>query len=146
MLDSTRKLARLSIQILDWGWSAVTPVLVTQIVARAIAVVQVALGILVWTGHGDSLIPLHIAVGLLLVVDLWAAVTLGLRSGAPTGLATLALVWSVGMPVFGLVQTNILTGDIHLVVQLLHLVIGLAAVGLVEALARNTRRRDKVTA
>jgi hypothetical protein len=32
------------------------------------------------------------------------------------------------------------------VVQLLHLGIGLAAVGLVEALARNTRRRDKVTA
>jgi uncharacterized membrane protein YuzA (DUF378 family) len=120
-----------------------TSVLVTQIVARAIAVVQVALGILVWTGHGDSLIPVHVAVGLLLVVDLWAAVALGLRSGAPTGLAILALAWSVGMPVFGLVQANILTGDIHVVVQVLHLVIGLAAVGLVEALARS-RRRNKV--
>jgi hypothetical protein len=119
-------------------------VLVTQIVARAIAVVQVALGIVVWTGHGDSLIPVHIAVGLLLVVDLWAAVALGLRSGAPTGLAVLALVWSVGMPVFGLVQANILTGDVHVVVEVLHLVVGLAAVGLVEALARSTRRRDKV--
>ena len=83
-----------------------SPFLVTRIVARVIAVVQLALGIVVWTGHGDSLIPLHIAVGLLLVVDLWAAVALGLRSGAPIGLAVLALVWSVGMPVFGLVQAN----------------------------------------
>src|ERR1700681_2176213 len=121
-------------------------VLVTQIVARAIAVVQVALGILVWTGHGDSLIPVHIAVGLLLVVDLWAAVALGLRSGAPTGLAVLALVWSVGMPVFGLVQANILTGDVHVVVDVVHLVVGLAAVGLVEGLARGGRRPGKVAA
>jgi hypothetical protein len=121
-------------------------VLVTQIVARVIAVVQVALGILVWTGHGDSLIPVHIAVGLLLVADLWAAVALGLRSGAPIGLAVLALVWSVGMPVFGLVQANILTGDIHVVVEVLHLVVGLAAVGLVEGLARSSRRPGKVAA
>lgn len=123
-----------------------SPVLVTQIVARVIAVVQVALGIFVWTGHGDSLVPLHSAVGLLLVVDLWAAVALGLRSGAPIGLAVLALVWSVGMPVFGLLQTNVLSGDLHVVVQVLHLVVGLAAVGLVEALARSGRRRDKALA
>jgi hypothetical protein len=124
---------------------AVAPFLVTQIVARVIAVVQVALGIVVWTGHGDSFIPLHIAVGLLLVVDLWAAVVLGLRSGAPTGLAVLALVWSAGMPVFGLVQTNLLSGGAHVAVQVLHLVVGLAAVGLVEALARSRARREEVT-
>ena len=123
-----------------------SPFLVIRIVARVIAVVQVALGIVVWTGHGDSLIPLHIAVGLLLVVDLWAAVALGLRSGAPIGLALLALVWSVGMPVFGLVQANLLSGGAHLAVQVLHLVVGLAAVGLVEALAWSSRRREEITA
>jgi hypothetical protein len=117
----------------------------TQIVARVIVVVQVILGILVWTGHGDSLIPLHIAVGLLLVVDLWAAVALGLRAAAPIGLVVLALVWSVGMPVFGLVQTNLLPGGAHVAVQLLHLVVGLAAVGLVENLARRSRRLEEVT-
>jgi hypothetical protein len=122
-----------------------SPVFATQIVARVIVVVQVILGILVWTGHGDSLIPLHIAVGLLLVVDLWAAVALGLRAAAPIGLVVLALVWSVGMPVFGLVQTNLLPGGAHVAVQLLHLVVGLAAVGLVENLARRSRRLEEVT-
>jgi hypothetical protein len=122
-----------------------SPVQVTRIVARVIAVVQVALGILVWTGRGDPLIPLHIAVGLLLVIDLWAAVALGLRSGAPIGLAVLALVWSVGMPAFGLVQTSLLPGDVHVAIQVLHLVVGLAAVGLVEALARRSRLGEKVT-
>ncbi len=121
-----------------------SPVLATQIVARVIAVVQLALGILFWTGHADQLVPVHIAVGLLLAVDLWAAVVLGLRSGAPAGLALLAVVWSVGMPVFGLLQTNLLPGNAHMAVEILHLAVGLAAVGLVEALARSGRRADKV--
>jgi len=120
-----------------------SPVLVTQIVARVIAVVQVILGIVVWTGHGDALVPVHIAVGLLLVVDLWVAVALGLRSGAPTGLAVVALVWSLGMPLFGLAQTSILDGDLHVVIQVLHLVVGLIGVGLVEGLARSSRRPGK---
>ena len=118
-----------------------TPVYLTLMVARSIAVVQVVLGILFWTGNADSLLPVHIAVGLLLVVDLWAAVVLGLRAGAPIGLAVLAVVWSVGMPLFGLAQTNLLPGAAHPVIQVLHLIVGLAAVGLVEALARSGSRR-----
>ena len=118
-----------------------TPVLVTRIVARVIAVIQIALGVLFWTGNADSLVIVHMAVGLLLVVDLWVAVGLGLRAGAPAGLAVLALVWSVGMPVFGLTQTNLLPGGAHWAVQVLHLLVGLAAVGLVEALAGAAGRR-----
>jgi hypothetical protein len=122
-----------------------SPVLATQIVARIVVVVQVILGIIVWTGHGDSLIPVHIAVGLLLVVDLWVAVALGLRAGAPVALAVLALVWSVGMPVFGLVQANLVSGDLHVVIEVLHLIVGFIAVGLVEALARTGGRRKEAT-
>jgi hypothetical protein len=118
------------------------PILLTQIVARLIALVQVILGILVWTGRGDSLIPYHIAVGLLLVVDLWVAAALGLRAGAPAGLAVLALVWSIGMPIFGLTQANLLTGDWHWLIQALHLAVGLLGVGLVEGLARRGRQKE----
>jgi hypothetical protein len=122
-----------------------TPVLATRIGARLIAAVQIILGVLFWTGHADSLVPVHIAVGLLLVVDLWAATALGLRAGAPVGLVALALVWSIGMPLFGLAQSNLLPGAGHLIIQVLHLVVGLAAVGLVEALAaRSSRRRVTV--
>jgi hypothetical protein len=122
-----------------------TPVLVTRMAARAILVIQVVLGVLFWTGHADSLVNVHIAVGLLLVLDLWAAVVLGLRAGAPAGLAVVALIWSVGMPAFGLIQTNLLPGSAHVVIQVLHLFVGFAAVGLVEGLA-NTSGRKQATA
>ena len=117
------------------------PVLVTQIVARAILVVQLALGLLFWTGNADWLQPVHIAVGLLLVVDLWVAVVLGLRRGAPVVLAVLAVIWSIGMPIFGLRQAVILTGSAHVVIQVLHLLVGFLAIGLVEGLARSPGRR-----
>lgn len=119
---------------------------VTRIAARVVVVVQVALGVIVWTGHGDPLVPLHIAVGLLLVIDLWVAVVLGLRSGAPAGLAVLALVWSVGMPALGLLQASLLPGGAHVAIQVLHLVVGLAAVGMVEALARGSRPVEGIAA
>ena len=117
-----------------------SPALVTQILARLILVIQVVLGVLFWTGNAGSLVIVHIAVGLILVLDLWAAIALGLRAGAPLGLAALALVWSIGMPVFGLIQTGLLPGSAHVVIQVLHLLVGVAAVGLVEALARAPRR------
>jgi hypothetical protein len=115
-------------------------------VARLIAVVQVVLGVLFWTGHANSLVNVHIAIGVLLVVDLWIAVALGLRAGAPIGLAALALAWSVGMPIFGLTKANLLPGSAHVVIQVVHLVVGLVAVGLVEGLAEAPGRRRQASA
>jgi hypothetical protein len=125
---------------------AMSPVLVTQILARLIFAIQLVLGVLFWTGNASSLVIVHIAVGLVLVLDLWAAIALGLRAGSPIGLAALALVWSIGMPIFGLAQTGLLPGSAHVVIQVLHLLVGAAAVGLVEALARAPRRAVQVGA
>jgi hypothetical protein len=125
---------------------AMSPALVTQILARLILVIQVVLGVLFWTGNAGSLVIVHIAVGLILVLDLWAAIVLGLRAGAPVGLAALALVWSIGMPIFGLIQTGLLPGSAHVVIQVLHLLVGVAAVGLVEGLANAPRRAQQAGA
>jgi hypothetical protein len=116
--------------------------LMTRMAARLIAVVQLALGVLFWTGHAESLVIVHTAVGLLLVVVLWIAAGLGIRAGAPSGLVLLALVWSVGMPLFGLTQASLLPNAAHPVIQVLHLLVGLAAVGLVETLGSLSGRRS----
>jgi hypothetical protein len=50
------------------------------------------------------------------------------------------------MPAFGLVQAGLVPGKLHIVIEVLHLVVGLAAVGLVEALAVRSRRGGKVNA
>jgi len=119
-----------------------TSVMVTQYLARAILVVQLALGILFWTGHADGLIDVHAVVGLLLVLTLWVSATLGIRRGAPIPIAVLAVLWSIGMVILGGTQAEILPGAAHPVVQVAHLLVGIVAVGLVEALARAGRERE----
>ncbi len=118
-----------------------SPSLVTRIAARVIAAAQIVLGVLFWTGHADSLVGVHIVIGLLLVIDLWAAVWLAFRAGAPIALAAVALAWSIVMPIFGLVQAGLLPGSAHVVIQVGHLLVGLAAVGLIEALGSLSQRR-----
>ncbi|MBJ7602251.1 MAG: hypothetical protein JF888_03510 [Candidatus Dormibacteraeota bacterium] len=113
----------------------------TRLAARVIAGVQIALGMLFWAGQADWLVPVHMAIGLLLVIDLWAAVALALRARPPIALAAAALVWSLVMPTFGLAQASLLPGAGHVLVQLAHLLVGLAAVGLIEALGGWSQRR-----
>ncbi|MDQ6898618.1 MAG: hypothetical protein M3072_03785 [Candidatus Dormibacteraeota bacterium] len=116
-------------------------VFVSRLAARVMAVVQIALGLLFWSGHADSLVPLHMAIGLLLVIDLWAAVALAIRARAPVELAAVALAWSIVMPSLGLVQASLMPGGGHVLVQVAHLLVGLAAVGLIEALGGWSQRR-----
>ena len=116
------------------------PVFATQLVARVVFVIELVLGVLLWTGGADSVRPFHIAVGVVLVIDLWVASALGIRRGAPVPLVALAIVWSLGMPALGLVQESILPGSAHVVIQVLHLLVGVIGVGLVEGLARSPGR------
>jgi hypothetical protein len=121
------------------------PVFATQIVARVVFVIELVLGVLLWIGSIDAVRPLHIAVGVVLVVDLWVAAALGLRRGAPVPLAVLAIAWSLGMPALGLAQESILPGSAHVVIQVLHLLVGFLGVGLVEGLARSPGSRSAVS-
>jgi hypothetical protein len=122
------------------------PVFATQMVARVVFLIQLVLGVLLWTGRADSVRNLHIAVGLVLVIDLWVASAFGLRRGAPVALVALAIAWSLGMPALGLLQESILPGSAHVVIQVLHLLIGIIGVGLVEGLARSPGRGARAPA
>jgi hypothetical protein len=124
----------------------VTPTLVTLIAARVILIVQLVLGVLFWTGNTLNLIPVHMLVGLLLVLVMWTASALAIRARAPVGLVGLALLWSLVLPVFGVAHTGLLPGPAHVVIQILHLLVGVIAVGLVEGLGRASRVRGKAAA
>jgi len=113
-------------------------------VARSIlgfcGLVQILLGLLVWTGRARGLIPLHLLVGVVLVLALWTLAALAARAGAAPGLVAFAALWGLLLPALGLTQTRLLPGDGHWLIQLLHLVVGLAAIGLGERLATRIER------
>jgi hypothetical protein len=51
------------------------------------------------------------------------------------GFVVLVIVWGVIVLVLGLTQTQLLPGDFHWVIQVLHLLVGLGAIGQAEGLA-----------
>ena len=109
-------------------------------VARICWVLQLALGSIFWTGRITSLVPLHILIGLIFVLALWALAIAALQAGSSGTMAWVTIVWGLVVLLFGLGQTMILVSDAHPIIQILHLLVGIAALGLAEDLARGLRR------
>jgi hypothetical protein len=107
---------------------------------RIAGLVALLLGILLWVGGGGGVVPLHMLVGVVLVVGLVALAVLGLRAGTGPALPAVAVGWGILTVVFGLNQATILPGDMHVVVEVGHLVVGIVAIGIGEALAARIRR------
>jgi hypothetical protein len=66
---------------------------------------------------------------------------LAIQAGARPALPAIAIAWGVLAAAFGLAQAQILPGDdVHVVIQVAHLVVGLVAIGLAEALGAAATR------
>jgi hypothetical protein len=102
---------------------------------RAAFVVQIVLGVLFWTGNALGLKNLHMLIGFILVLSLETIVLAAARRGVEVGLVILAGVWGVVTVLLGVTQESILTGSAHWVIQVLHLLVGIGAIGFSEALA-----------
>jgi hypothetical protein len=118
-----------------------TAVTGAQMLVRATWIIQLVLGLLFWTGNATGLVPVHQLVGFLLVLGLWTVAGLALRAGVQPGLVALAAVWGLVVPVLGLSQQELLPGSAHWLIEVLHLLVGVAAIGLSETLATRAKAR-----
>jgi hypothetical protein len=114
-------------------------VTILQMIVRLCALGLVVLGVGFWTGHWFNLIPLHMALGLLLVLCFWITAILAAQVHAPAGMIVAAFLWGALVIALGATQARLLPGSLHWIVQTLHLLIGLGAVGFNERLARLTK-------
>lgn len=112
-----------------------TAIRVIRALLGLLGIALLVLGLLFWTGHALSLIPLHVALGGLFVLCMWALAALAFGARRARGLAFWVLVWSFVVPILGTVQVRLLPGSLHWIVQSAHLIAGLIAIGLGHALA-----------
>jgi hypothetical protein len=127
-------------------WIMKIVVVSVQWLIRVLAVVQVTMGVLFWTGNAYTLIGLHMLSGIALVVALWIQAAIAARAGIGFGLPAVAFVWGILAVGLGLTQDSLLTGDLHWLIKVLHLLVGVGAVGQAESLAVRTLRRRQVSA
>ncbi len=116
-------------------------VLGVQWLIRLLAVVQVTLGVLFWTGNAYQLLQVHTLSGMALVLALWIQAAIAARAGIGFGLPAVAFVWGIVVIALGMTQATLLPGDLHWLIKVIHLLVGLAAVGQAESLAVRTLRR-----
>jgi hypothetical protein len=91
------------------------------------------LGIISWTGISYSLVPNNILVCTILILAAFIVGDQNVRSGVSFGLLAIAVMWVIGLPSFGLFQTNIFPAA-QWPTLVLHLFCGISAIGLTEML------------
>ena len=124
-----------------------SPFSAARMTVRVVGLAILILGIVIWTGSADGLVPVHMLLGVVLVLALWAIAVLALQAGTRPALPAVAIAWGILVAGFGMTQAQILPDDsLHVVIQVAHLAFGLVAIGLAEALgAAATRSRARAT-
>jgi hypothetical protein len=114
---------------------------IASIVLRLSGALAVILGLLFWSGNGLNLIPIHMLLGLLVVLSLWiVGIGKAFSSGGSWPLAGGALLLGLLVIVVGMRQSSLLVGPFHWVIQVVHLLLGVLAVGIGQIAA--ARRRN----
>jgi hypothetical protein len=117
-------------------------VLIARSLISVFGIALLALGIVFWTGHGLSLLSLHMLLGTLFV----ALAAVGLAVRGARGFALIVLIWSLIVPALGVSQVRLLPGSDHWVIETAHLLVGIIAMGLGHALARRLGRQPAAAA
>ncbi len=117
-----------------------TTAIVTQMLLRLCFLALIVLGTLFWTGHHLSLVNLHMAIGGLFVIGLWVMAFLGGKAGVGMGLVANAAVGGFIVLGLGMTQTAIMPGGLHWLVRVVHLLVGLAALGISEQIGARIKK------
>jgi hypothetical protein len=108
--------------------------------ARLLGVVQIVVGLGMWFGLLAGAVTFHTALGSLFVLVLWIIAGIALFALPTRGIALFTLLWGALVLWFGMAQTTLLPGSAHWAVRVAHLLVGVAALGLVEALGGAVKR------
>ena len=96
---------------------------IASMALRLFFLINLVLGLFFWISGNDTLVGLHMLIGILFVISLWVfSALVGLQTGS-VGLVAGCFVLGLLIAIFGLTQQLILEGSSHWIVQVLHLLL-----------------------
>ena len=98
------------------------------------------LGLLHWFFR-ISFIEFHMLFGLLLTLTLLSAGIVALFTKGVRALGAIAIGFALIVPVFGITQMQILVGDFHWLIRVVHLLVGVAAVSLTGRICEQIKQK-----
>ena len=111
-------------------------------IARVAFVATMVLGLLFWITQ-LNLISFHILFGITGVLSLLVLGTVAVFTRGTRLLGVVSMVYAVFVPVFGLRQSMILVGDLHWLIQVAHLLVGIGAMVLAQQIDKRYRTARK---
>ena len=115
---------------------------VLQMVIRIAGLIQLVLGVIVWTGTADALIMIHALIGSIFTIALFTVTYQAYRADVLPWLVILTAVWALVLPVWGLAQEKIFPESYFWIAQILHVLCGIGAIGLAEMLSAQMRKKS----
>ncbi|HEY7341417.1 MAG TPA: hypothetical protein VH591_11085 [Ktedonobacterales bacterium] len=110
---------------------------------RILFVINLVLGLLFWfNGAGPRwLVLIHMLVGILFVAAIWLlGLAQGLQKNGSLGLVVGTFVVGLIIAIFGLIQEGLAPTSAHWVIQVIHLLLAIAGIGIGEAAAARYKR------
>ena len=114
--------------------------LVIQNAVRLLGLILLVLGFRFWTGHSLRFIPVHRNIGEVVIGLLWILAGIGLRKGVPPGLVLGGMFYGVIVLAFAFRMGTFLPGEGHEAIRVVHLLLGLGAIGMVEMIGGRIKR------
>jgi hypothetical protein len=120
---------------------------ITQWIVRITGVLLLILGLLMWAENMNNLIGIHMLLGVIMVLSLWLLAASAATQGLPPGMAIGVGVIGLLTALLGFTQRTLLPGpSTHWIIQVLHLLLGMAAVASGEMIGGRLRRARLATA
>jgi hypothetical protein len=113
---------------------------VIQNAVRVLGLILLLLGFLFWSGHSLRFVPVHMRIGEVLIGLLWILAGIGLRKGVPPGLVLGGMFYGVIVLAFAFRMGSFLPGEAHEIIRVMHLLLGLGAIGMVEMIGGRIKR------
>ena len=114
-----------------WFTLAAMVIRVTSLVLSLAGLLALILGLLFWFGVALQFVSLHMLLGLLTVAALWViGVAQGLAGDGSWIFALAAIIVGAATLLLGLVQSSLMVGELHWVVRIIHLILGLLTIGI----------------
>jgi hypothetical protein len=115
-----------------------------KMVVRFVGGLLLILGLAFWITQNANLVLFHLLLGILFVLAVITLAILAALSKGPKSSVILVLGLGLVQPFLGLSQASILPGSLHWIVHVVHLLVGIASIGLAEVLVRQVNARQPV--
>ncbi len=109
---------------------------IARMSVRGLGALLIVLGLLFWSGNALGLVNVHMLLGLLFVIALWTLCGVAIKSHVSGGFVAFGVIWGLIILGLGMAQTTMMVGSAHWVIRLLHLLVGLAGMGIGESMAK----------